>query len=358
MAENADRRALIAILAVFVLLQIPFLGGAFRVDDPNILAIAKQVAHAPLDPYGFTFNWTGTSRPAFDILANPPLAPFCIAAWAAVFGWSEISLHVLTLLFALIAIAAFFRITRNVVATALLAASPAFFISTQTVMPDMLMLALLTTSVAAAIRGRYAMAFIAGALTPVAKYNGVIAVAVLATIAISGGQAILPVSKAILPAGQAGLPVLHRRKLAVVAAAPIVGLASWSAYSLWQYGAIHLFIVSEERRSNLTYTLRDLAIEGKRLAAIDPFISVLVLTGLAVIPFGWRFSSHSARSRIRSRRRFSSASASPPASASSLSSSARAIRWRSSGSSRCSHFKRRRLPSRRAICCRSSPPLC
>src|SRR5579872_601223 len=198
MAENADRRALVAILAVFVVLQIPFLGGAFRVDDPNILAIAKQIARAPLDPYGFTFNWTGTSRPAFDILANPPLAPFCIAVWAAVFGWSEVSLHVLTLLFALIAIAAFFRITRNVVATALLAASPAFFISTQTVMPDMLMLALLTTSVAAAIRGRYAIAFVAGALTPIAKYNGVVAVALLLTIAI----------------------VQRKRAMAIVAASP------------------------------------------------------------------------------------------------------------------------------------------
>src|SRR5579885_2723610 len=115
---------LIAVVAAFVQLQPPFLNGAFRVDDTNILAIAKQIARAPLDPYGFTFNWTGTSRPAFDILANPPLAPFLIAGWAAIFGWSEISLHVLTLLFALAAIAAFFRITRSVLATALLAASP------------------------------------------------------------------------------------------------------------------------------------------------------------------------------------------------------------------------------------------
>src|SRR5581483_2870886 len=287
MAENAERRALIAILAVFVLLQIPFLRGAFRVDDPNILAIAKQITRAPLDPYGFTFNWTGTSRPAFDILANPPLAPLVIAGWASLFGWSEVSLHILTMLFALIAIAAFFWMTRDVLATALLAASPAFFISTQTVMPDMLMLALLMTSVAAAMRGSYALAFMAGALTPIAKYNGIVAVALLATIAItSGGQAILPGGPG--ESGQAGLPVLHRRRLAIVAASPIVGLTIWSAYSLWQYGAIHLFIVSEERRSNLAHTLHDLAIEGKRLTAIDPFISVLVLTGLAVIPFGWQ----------------------------------------------------------------------
>lgn len=261
-------RPLIATLAVFVLLQIPFLGGAFRVDDTNILAIAKQIAHAPLDPYGFTFNWTGTARPAFDILANPPLAPALIAMWAAVFGWSEISLHALTLLFALAAIAAFYSMRRDVVAAALLAASPAFFVSTQTVMPDMLMLALLLISVAAAMRGRLTLAFVAGFLTPIAKYNGVIAVVILATIAITARE--------------------RRRGLAVVSISPLLGLAAWNLYSLWRYGAMHLLIVSEERRYNLTNTFADLAVEGKRIAAIDPFLSVIVLTGLAIVPIGWQ----------------------------------------------------------------------
>jgi len=277
--------ALIVLLAAFVLLQVPFLGGAFRIDDPNILAIARQISRAPLDPYGFTFNWTGTARPAFEILANPPLAPALIAGWAALFGWSEVSLHVLTLIFALAALGAFFSIRRDVVAAALLAASPAFFISSETVMPDMLMLALVMIAVAAALRGRYRLAFIAGALTPIAKYNGVIAVALLATVAIRGGQAI-PLGAE--RRGEAGSPVLHRRALAFVAASPLFGLAIWSAYSLWQYGAIHLLAVSEERRYNFAHMLADLAVEGKRMAAIDPFISLIVLTGLAVVPLGWQ----------------------------------------------------------------------
>ena len=272
-ARGQDLGPLIAVLAVFVVLQVPFLGGAFRIDDTNILAIAKQIARAPLDPYGFTFNWTGVSRPAFDILANPPLAPAMIAAWAAIFGWSEISLHALTLLFALVAIAAFYSMRRDVVAAALLAASPAFFVSAQTVMPDMLMLALLLTSVAAAMRFRddgrlFALAFLCGLFTPIAKYNGVIAVAILATIAITARE--------------------RRRALAVISVSPLLGLAAWNLYSLWQYGAMHLLIVSEERRSNLAHTFADLAIEGKRIAAIDPFVSVVVLTGLAIVPLGWQ----------------------------------------------------------------------
>ena len=268
MAPNANRRALIAVLAAFVLLQIPFLTGAFRIDDTNILAIARQITRAPLDPYGFTFNWTGTSRPAFDILANPPLAPALIAMWATLFGWSEISLHVLTLLFALVAIAAMFSIRRDIVAAALLAASPAFFVSTQTVMPDMLMLALLLVAVAAALRDRFTLAFIAGFLVPIAKYNGVIAVAVLAAVAIMSKE--------------------RRRSLTIVALSPIAGLLAWNLYSLWQYGAMHLMIVSEERRYNLAHTFADLALEGKRIAAIDPFVSVVVLSGLAIVPIGWQ----------------------------------------------------------------------
>src|SRR5437660_1575941 len=97
----ASKKMPLWILAAFALLQIPFLASAFRIDDTNILAIAHQIARTPLDPYGFDFNWTGTVRPAFDILANPPLAPALIAGWASIFGWSEVSLHILTLVFAL-----------------------------------------------------------------------------------------------------------------------------------------------------------------------------------------------------------------------------------------------------------------
>src|SRR4051794_40435187 len=101
------------IAAAYALAQLPFLGGAFRVDDPNIMAIARQIVRAPLDPYGFLFNWTGRPRPAFDILANPPLAPALIAAWSRLFGWSEVALHSLTLLYAIAAIFAVAAIARR-----------------------------------------------------------------------------------------------------------------------------------------------------------------------------------------------------------------------------------------------------
>src|SRR5438105_1689070 len=266
-------QAVSAVLIVFAALQLPFLSSAFRIDDTNILAIARQMARSPLDPYGFDFNWTGTARPAFDILANPPLAPAAIAAWASLFGWSEVSLHFLTLLFALAALLAFFSIRNELLGTALLAASPAFFVASQVVMPDMLMLALLLIALAAVIRyrddGRFGpIAFAAGFLAPIAKYNAVILVALLLTIVFTTRE--------------------RRRALFAIAAAPIVGLACWNLFTLWRYGAMHLFVVSEERKYNLMHTFADLAIEGKRASAIDPLISTIVLTGLVIVPFGWQ----------------------------------------------------------------------
>ncbi len=266
-------RNLVPLLAVFVALQLPFLTGAFRIDDTNILAIAKQIARAPFDPYGFDFNWTGTARPAFDILANPPLVPALIAGWAGIFGWSEVSLHALTLLFALLAIAAFYSIRGDDLGAALLASSPAFFISSQTVMPDMLMLALMLGAVAAAMRyrddGRLApIAFACGFFAPIAKYNAVILVALLATIAFTARE--------------------RRRVLAGIAISPLIGLSIWNLFTLWRYGAMHLLIVSEERKYNLTHTFADLATEGKRMAAIDPLVSAVVLTGLVIVPLGWQ----------------------------------------------------------------------
>src|SRR5260221_2248875 len=132
--------SLLIVLAAFVVVQLPFLRTAFRVDDTNILAIARQIARAPLDPYGFLFNWTGTPRPAFDILANPPLVPALLAGWAGVFGWGEAALHVLTLLFALGALVAMAAIASHegvhpTLAAAMLAASPAFFLAAPTGMP-------------------------------------------------------------------------------------------------------------------------------------------------------------------------------------------------------------------------------
>jgi 4-amino-4-deoxy-L-arabinose transferase-like glycosyltransferase len=268
------------VAAFFVAVQLPFLGGAFRVDDTNILAIAKQIARVPFDPYGFDFNWTGFSRPAFDILANPPLVPYLLAAWARVFGWSEVALHSMTVLCGVAAILAFASLARSlgradVLFPALLAVSPAFFIASHVVMPDIEMLALMLGAAAAAMRyrenggGAAVIAFACGFCVALAKYNGVMVIPILAAIVV--------------------LSPGRRRALAAVAMSPLVGLAAWNLFTLSRYGAMHLLIVSNERRLNIEQTLADLAKRGMHFTIADTIVSLVAVTGLAVVPAGWQF---------------------------------------------------------------------
>lgn len=268
---NERSRAVALVIGAFVVVQLPFLPTAFRVDDTNILAIARQVAHAPLDPYGFAFNWTGTPRPAFDILANPPLAPALMAGWAGMFGWSEVALHILTLLLGAAALAGMAAIAvreeiNPALAAAMLAVSPAFFLAAHVVMPDMAMLALLLGSVAFALHDRPWAAAACGFFVALAKYNGVVAIPILLFIA------------------------WRRRslRLGLAAASPVAGLAVWSLFSLMRYGRVHLLVVSEERRQNIASTLAHFAQQGQHVTAVDLVVSILTIAGLAVAPIGWQ----------------------------------------------------------------------
>jgi hypothetical protein len=272
-----DGGRVLAVIALFALVQLFFLPTAFRVDDTNILAIARQIAHAPLDPYGFAINWTGTPHPAFDILANPPLVPALLAGWAGVFGWSEAALHALTLLFALGALAAMAAIAKKEevepwLAAALLAASPAFFLSAHVVMPDMVMLALLLGAVALALHDRPVAAAACGTFVALAKYNGILLIPILLFIAWRK----------------------RSRLLAVVAGSPLLGVGIWSLFSLVQYGRVHLLVVAEARRLNIAQTLADLAAQGQHIGACDLLISILTITGLAIVPIGWQLLARGA----------------------------------------------------------------
>jgi 4-amino-4-deoxy-L-arabinose transferase-like glycosyltransferase len=278
---------------LFGLAQLPFLNGAFRVDDTNILAIAKQIARAPLDPYGFDFNWTGFARPAFDILANPPLVPYLLAAWARLFGWSEIALHSLTVLCGIAAIVAFGSLARSLgresaLFPALLAVSPAFFIASHVVMPDIEMLALMLGATAAAMRyresgsrGAALVAFGCGFFVALAKYNGVMVIPILAAVILSKAKD--------LRMGDPSPSSRLRMTGWAIAASPLLGLAAWNLFTLAQYGAMHLAVVSNERRFNLEQTLADLAKRGMHFGVTDTVISMVVITGLAVVPIGWQF---------------------------------------------------------------------
>ncbi len=75
--------------AATILCLVPFSERAFNVDDTLFVWAAKNIAHHPLNPYGFQLIWETTHTRMADVTENPPLASFYAAMLGSVFGWSE-----------------------------------------------------------------------------------------------------------------------------------------------------------------------------------------------------------------------------------------------------------------------------
>jgi len=242
--ESVKWKVVAAIVAAWVLVQIPFLLTAIRVDETNIIRIAEQIERQPSDPYSFYINWGGIDDEAFHILANPPGVPYWLALWGSAFGWSESVLHASMVPFGAIALLGFALLARefNVdprLGTLLMIASPAFFLCAQVVMPDIAMFAGFVVAMAAAMRYRRTgerwlvpLGFVAGALTPFLKYNGSLVGPLLAIIWLYGRG--------------------RRMGLFVIMAGPAVGLGAWSFWSLMYYGRIHLLTIAEFESAGIT----------------------------------------------------------------------------------------------------------
>jgi hypothetical protein len=148
------RQRLLSLLPA--LLLVPFVGKALHVDDRAFLDYAHAIARGPLHPFAQTVVFEGHRISLFD-QPNPLVWPYCIAAWTALFGESEIALHALTLVFALIALWAFADLAARLelpqpLACLLLASSSAFLVMGSSVMPDVPLLALVLLAAALIVR--------------------------------------------------------------------------------------------------------------------------------------------------------------------------------------------------------------
>jgi 4-amino-4-deoxy-L-arabinose transferase-like glycosyltransferase len=134
-------------LAVVVLvLLLPFSGKAFNMDDPLFVWTAGHILEHPADFYGFHLNWYGYEEPMHDVMKNPPLNAYFIALVAFFFGFGEVSLHLAFLAVTLAATMGTWSLARRlcdapVPATLTGILTPAFLVSSNTVMCDVLMLA-------------------------------------------------------------------------------------------------------------------------------------------------------------------------------------------------------------------------
>jgi 4-amino-4-deoxy-L-arabinose transferase-like glycosyltransferase len=180
-----------------VLVLGPFLAKPFNMDDPLFIWAARQIHAHPLDPYGFSVNWEDTASPMWSVTENPPLACYYLALASGALGWSEAALHAAFLLPALAVILGTYRLARRwcerpaVAALAVLFA-PVFLVSSNTVMCDVLLLALWVWAVVWWVEGmeKYSFLPLAGAgllmaLAVTTKYFGICLVPLLAVYGLA-----------------------------------------------------------------------------------------------------------------------------------------------------------------------------
>lgn len=197
LGDPGTRRVLPVLALLTVMLLVPFAGKAFHIDDTLFLKAAHQISAHPFDPYGFSVNWFTTEEPMADVMQNPPLASYYIAAVAAIFGWSEIALHLAFVPFAIAVVLGTYALARRCAAPPVLSAlavllSPIFLVSSTNVMCDTMMLSMFIWAVVLWIDGithgsslRLMWAFGLVALAVLAKYFAVSALLLMAAYAIS-----------------------------------------------------------------------------------------------------------------------------------------------------------------------------
>jgi 4-amino-4-deoxy-L-arabinose transferase-like glycosyltransferase len=124
---------------------LPFADKPVHVDDPLFLWAGRHIQTHPVDFYGFEVNWYGKTMPMHEVMENPPLASYYIALATALFGWSESSLHLAFLIWAMGAIWGTYRLAerfscRPLLATLIALFTPVFLVSSANLMCDTMML--------------------------------------------------------------------------------------------------------------------------------------------------------------------------------------------------------------------------
>lgn len=175
---------------------VPFLNKAFHIDDPMFLWAAQHIQNHPFDFYGLPVNWYNTETPMSEVMTNPPLASYYLALAASLLGWSELALHLAFLIPAGCAIWGTYRLaesfcSRPMLATLAALLTPAFLVSSTTVMCDTLMLCFWVWAVVFWDRGiqrrQTALLFVSGiliGLCALTKYFGMSLIPLLAVYAL------------------------------------------------------------------------------------------------------------------------------------------------------------------------------
>ncbi len=123
----------------------PFLDKAVHTDDVLFVWAAEWIQKHPADFFGCQVNWWFSAIPMWVANYNPPLMSYFLAGVASLFGWNEIALHLGCLAVAFGAAAGIYSLAqmwcrRPLLATVIAIFTPAFLVSSTTLMCDVMML--------------------------------------------------------------------------------------------------------------------------------------------------------------------------------------------------------------------------
>ncbi|HJO22876.1 MAG TPA: glycosyltransferase family 39 protein [Myxococcota bacterium] len=231
-ARAAPRREALGVAALAVVPLLFFLDKAFSLDSPVFVAVARQIAAAPLDPFGFEMFWDETSLAVSEFNRNPPLLSYWLAPWLALFGEREWVLHAAVLPFPLVAALSFLGIARRlcgagVAPVALLVTGPSFLVLGTTLLLDVPLLAAILLAVYCLLRGAES----GGAGWQWASGAAVAAAGLLKYAGLA--------SAPLLAAGALLLCPGRAAALARVVVPPLFVWAAWAVWTQDLYGSVH-----------------------------------------------------------------------------------------------------------------------
>jgi tetratricopeptide (TPR) repeat protein len=135
----------ILIASVLIVCLVPFVNKAVQTDDVLFVFAGQWIQKHSINFFGSQVNWWMSSTPMWVANYNPPLLSYFLAAVASVFGWSEITLHLACTAVAIVAALGIYTLAqrwcqRPLLATWVAVFTPAFFVSSTTLMCDVMML--------------------------------------------------------------------------------------------------------------------------------------------------------------------------------------------------------------------------
>jgi len=203
-------RSLLPVVAVVLLLRLPFLNQAIQGDDDAYIAEASHALIEPLHPAHGTYVFQGG---AVDLRGHPhpPLNAWILAGLLAIFGdVKEVPFHGAYVLFSLLAAMGMWWLARRfspqpLWATLLFLAVPAFVVNGNSLETDLPFLAFWTGAVALFCAGRLLWAALAMALAAMTSYQAVFLTPILAVYLWQrrAGPQAAPASTSPLTAGLA-----------------------------------------------------------------------------------------------------------------------------------------------------------